>query len=81
MLRLVKAHFAASGEPNVGDRPPSRFFHFGAGDSFLGKRGYFSSQVITHEIQFVPAVAFRGMNRCLRGRKRENEPTPASVHR
>jgi hypothetical protein len=37
--------------------------------------------MVTHKVELVPVVFFRGMNRHLRGRHGENQPSVAGVHR
>jgi hypothetical protein len=50
-------------------------------DALAPERRYLGLQVATHEKELVPVVPFRGMNRHLGGRKRENQPSIASVYR
>jgi len=50
-------------------------------DALGRERRYLGLQVGTHEKKLVPVVPFRGMNRHLGGRKRENQPSIASVYR
>jgi len=50
-------------------------------DALAPERRYLGLQVGTHEKELVPVVPFGGMNRHLGGRKRENQPSIASVYR
>jgi hypothetical protein len=55
--------------------------HLRATDALAPERGYLGLQVVTHEEELVPVVPFGGMNRNLGGRKREKQPSIASVYR
>src|SRR5207253_1295175 len=81
MLGLVDTELASSREPDSGYRTPSRFFHLRAMDALAPERHDLGLQVVTHQKEFVPVLRFGGMNRQLRGRKGEDQPTGTSVHR
>src|SRR5450432_576543 len=80
MLRLIETDFASAGKPDLGDRTPSRFLHVRTPDAFFLECRNLGRQVVTHEIELVPGILLRGMNRHLRRRQRENQPPVASVH-
>jgi len=50
-------------------------------DALAPERRYLGLQVATHEKELVLVVPFGGMNRHLGGRKREDQPSIASVYR
>src|ERR1700719_1430039 len=81
MLRLVETYFASAGKPDGGDRTPPCFLHFRTGDALLPERRYLGLQIVTYEIEFVPAILLGGMNRHFRWRQREDQPSVAGVHR
>jgi hypothetical protein len=81
VLRLVQAYFASTGEPDIGDRPPPFFVNFRTGDTLRLERRYFGLQIVTHEVEFVPAILFGGMNRRFRRRQGEDQPSVACVYR
>jgi len=80
MFRLIEAHLATAGEPDLGDRTPSCFLHRRTLDALLAERRDLALQIVTHEIQFVPLTFFGWMNRNFRRRQRENQPSVASVY-
>ena len=80
MLRLVETYCASAGKSDVGDRPPPCFLHFRTVDAFLSECRYLGLQIVTHEIEFVSASIFGGMNRHFRRRQREDQPSVAGVH-
>jgi hypothetical protein len=80
MFRLVETYFASARKPDTGDRPPSLLFHFRTLYALLLKSRYLGLQIVTHEIEFVPAIRFGGMNRHFRRRQREDQPSVTGVH-
>jgi hypothetical protein len=48
-------------------------------DAFLREDRDLGLQIVTHEVEFVPAVLFGRMNRQFRGRQREDRPSVAGV--
>src|SRR5712692_9138989 len=80
MLRLVETYFASAGKPDVGDRPPPCFLHFRTVNTFFAECRYLGLQIVTHEIEFVPAGLFGEMNRHFCGRQCEDQPFMAGVH-
>ncbi len=63
-----------------GDRPPPCLLHLGTLDALLSERRDLGLQIVTHEIEFVSAGIFGGMNRHFRGRKRKDQPSVAGIH-
>src|SRR2546425_1011528 len=81
MPRLVDTELASSGEPDSGYRTPSCFLYLRTMDAFAPKRRYLGLQVATHEQELVSVVSFGGMNSHLGGRKGEDQPAVARIHR
>jgi hypothetical protein len=81
MLRLIKAHLAASWEPNLGDRAPSLFVHPRTLHARFTKCCHLGLQVVTHEIQLMPAILISGMKCGLCWRKSKDQPPTPGIHR
>jgi hypothetical protein len=59
---LIEADVTSPGEPDLGDRTPSRLFDVRAVDALSRQVSYFRVQVVTHEIELLRASFLGGMN-------------------
>jgi len=79
MFRLIEADFAATWQKYASDGTPSFFVNCGVPDAFFCKRSHFGFQVVAHEIEFVRAIFFGGMERGLTWRQCEDQPAVAGI--
>src|SRR5262245_13341686 len=80
MLRLVKADLTSARKRDFTNRTPSSFLHIRTVDALLGEGRHLGPQVFAHEIQLMYVVLIRRMERSLRRRQCEDQPTAAGVH-
>jgi hypothetical protein len=79
MTRLVEPKIAAAWKANGREETPSFVADGAARDPFLGKTGHLRPQVVAHEIELMPSVAFGGMTGEFRGRRGKDQPSTAGI--
>src|SRR5947199_8249056 len=79
VMRLVKAEVAAAWKAYCRQETPSLVTDGPARDPFLAETGNLRPHVVAHEIEFMLAIALRGMTGELRGRCRKEQPSTAGV--
>jgi len=80
MLWLVETQLTSAGKRNPGNRTPAFFLYFRTPDALCPERHYLGSQIVAHEIEFVPLFFFGRMNCHFSRRQSEDEPSVAGVH-
>jgi hypothetical protein len=79
MLRLVQAHFAASGKPDPGDRSPPFLVNGRTLDVLFRQTLPRGLEIFTQEVEFVAVVLSGGMERHFCGRQSEDEPSVTGI--
>src|SRR2546423_13028134 len=81
MLGLVQANASSAGQGDPGHASPA-FLIEGPGDGDLSPLQFLCRRldVLAQQVELVILLLLRGVDRNLRGRKGEDEPTAARIH-
>jgi hypothetical protein len=81
MLRFIEADLSATRQADHGDGAPALCGYAFTLDSFCPQTRYLTSQIGAHQVKLVSIVFLSRMDSRFGGRKLENQPTVARIHR